>query len=74
MADEALVDVLAKREPKLIPGEPQAYKRAVIRMVLQHIEDRSAALDELARIGQEMDEEDRRREAYREEQEFFFQG
>ena len=52
--DPALVDILAKRQPRIIPGEPQAYKRAVIRMVLCHVQNQREALDELAALDESM--------------------
>ena len=57
MADEAFIDVLVRRQPKIVPGEPQAYKRAVIRMTLEAVAGRRAALDEMARLGQEIESE-----------------
>lgn len=57
--DPALVEVLASREPRIRAGEPQAYKRAVIRMVLSHIHNRRAALEEIAQLGQDIDTKER---------------
>lgn len=56
--DPDLVEALARREPSVRRGEPQAYKRAVIRMTLQNVQKRREALDELARLGELMEPED----------------
>lgn len=56
MPDEELIEILAAKPEEIIHGEKQAYKRGVIRMVLRFMEERRAALDEIASIRQELED------------------
>jgi hypothetical protein len=41
MIDEILVNKLSCIEPKIKPGEDKAYKKAIIRLVLEELEKKN---------------------------------